>query len=217
MNMKTKSNESMTGMVILTCLILTLANCRSELEIKSRYRDAMSTRKDFHSIILNGIKIDTTIERISGFWLKTVSKEGQAPQIFFKTEDISSWKVLSTSCMIQELKWVFSKPGSCEEGWEMGRSLARTITFLAIHQGREQPITTNKNPSVILSIRQIIENTASCLKDGLGGLRDSLKKVCMLKGLLLESEGMIRRISEGKSLEEAGFSYEDLKNGKYSQ
>lgn len=211
---------------------------------KAQYHTKFSSQTHTHKS--PNINVKVTYEKhqltpLSLFvWFKKVLINGKNKRIYFKTNPKNSWKILQKGCPKGNFKEL-DRNKECSEGWEIGKMIARTITYLAIMQGRELRETILREESArnnTLEIKREMENlgeksrvnmdgvsdtiinaitkTSICIKNGLSHFSDknSIKKKCILKAMKLESDTLIEEILEGAVLHGFKCDYEALKKGK---
>jgi hypothetical protein len=120
----------------------------------------------------------------------------------------------------------------CADGWEIGKVIARTITYLALHRGhmelgkpsetlRDATTKTMADASkeidmdeVTSNIRKVVTRTAKCIKQGLSLSGFTMKEMCIHRSMMKEANKLINKIF--KNAAEHGFKcdYEALKEGK---
>ncbi len=96
-------------------------------------------------------------------WYKLVKEEGQPAAIYSREKASDQWKLLPKGCaahMPSEAKIT----DKCSEGLEIGKVIARTITYLALHRGHMEVESSGASSKALtpnlkdLNVEEISEN-----------------------------------------------------------
>lgn len=97
------------------------------------------TGKHTHISIVNGKKttVEITKHLLEGstqhIWFKIIKTEGSPTIAYSKQMASHEWKLLPKGCSAHEPVKAKNLE-KCSEGWEIGKMIARTITYLALHK-----------------------------------------------------------------------------------
>lgn len=167
---------------------------------------------------------------------KEVRKEGKLIELYTKGHMGHSWKKVPIGCLKnQRPKTQERKTENCANGWAIGKIIARTITYLALHHGQSElgkvnvpgleahsskraiggrTNGANDFEEVAENIRNVVKKTAGCIKEGLALSGITVKEVCIQKAMVKEAKELIQKILSSAAKNGFKCSYEALKQGK---
>lgn len=166
---------------------------------------------------------------------KEVRKAGRLLELYTKGKMSHPWKRVPIGCLKnRKLKTQRRKTENCANGWAIGKIIARTITYLALHHGQSELGKVNIKgfkgrgsgksigrgadqfdfEEVADNIRKVVKKTAGCIKEGLALSGISVKEVCIQKAMVKEANELIQKILSNAAKNGFKCSYEALKQGK---
>lgn len=154
------------------------------------------------------------------YYKKTVN--GNNVSVYFRYDPNSQWRLLPKGCPAPEIK---PKEGNdkCEMGWKVGKVMATTAVYLGSKKGAEEAQVTNTkagkpsthkgsvadvakavdrklieqtNKAIAAAAAKIANNLQNCVKRTITKTGFTVKKVCMHKGLVAESDALINSLKE---------------------
>lgn len=223
-------------LVVLTLFVTSIACSEASRNIYKLHEEG-KIGKHTHISIVGGKKILVEIGKhmmkgtSSHIWYKLIKEKGRPTLRYTKQHPSEKWQLLPKGCSAHEPV----KPRNvdkCADGWEIGKVIARTITYLALHRGHMEMGNSgktqhNSTPRTMAStatqvdmdevaenIRKVVSKTAQCIKKGLSLSGFTMKQMCIHRSMMKEANKLINKIIENAA--EHGFKcdYEALKEGK---
>jgi len=186
-----------------------------------------------HTVISNGKKLNVEIFRRSlkgpkFLYFKKIQMAGKLRKLYYKGRPQEKWTEVPKGCANTHTNQNYQKSELCQEGWNIGKVIARTITFLALSQGNirisgkkllevKNKLAIKKNIDmgiVTQNIRKVVKKTTQCLRHDMNFTGQSVKEKCIQKAMIKEAYKLIDQIVSTAG--EHGFKcqYEALKAGK---
>lgn len=229
--MKTNVN---TILILLSISLLCTASPARRNIYKAQ--EDQESGKHTHVSVVNGkkVQVEITQHQMEGtntnIWYKVIKAEGQSAIVYSREKSSDQWTLLPKGCVAHQPTKA-KTADKCSEGWEIGKVIARTITYLALHRGHMEVESSgssiesqaNKNDlskkdinveEISENIIKVVNKTAQCIKQGLTTSGSTMKEMCIHKAMMKEASILIKQIVENAA--EYGFKcdYEALKEGK---
>lgn len=225
------------AVLTVTSLLLSTSFCGKNTYQKAKAKtESLNKNSHFHRVHQDGDTLTVEIHRYKEhpegeeIISKEVRKGGKLVELYTKGRMNLPWKRVPIGCL-KRMKGMKSQKRTekCANGWEIGKIIARTITYLALQQGHSD--TENENGGINSSernsksngfdmeeiaenIRKIVKKTAGCVKQGLSLSGVSTKEVCIQRAMVKESNLLIEEILSNAADNGFKCSYEALKLGK---
>lgn len=191
----------------------------------------------FHTFIKNGKRVTITISKhgenpLKALWYKTINKQGEKPEIYTRSHPSKAWTMIPPKTETPETSAATASnmASECTEGWEIGKVVARTITYLAMNQDSLKQLLggvtlrgeskkklgerTVDMDKVTIQIKKVVQETARCIKRSFSLMDKSIKESCIHKAIVKEAKILIEMIKSKAGQHGFKCSYSALVKGE---
>ena len=209
--------------VTISTILFTTILTASTLTRKPSPSLPASPLAHFHTFIKNGQRITISISKhgenpLKALWYKTVKQQGERAKVYTRSHPSHPWtEIPPNTAMASE----------CSEGWEIGKVVARTITYLAMHQdslkqllggatlrGEKRRQKTVDMEKVTQQVKKVVQETARCIKKSFSMMEKSVKEGCIHKAIVKEAKILIEKIKSKAAANGFVCSYSALVKGE---
>lgn len=228
---------TIVSITILAMLVSKSCSTHSKVRKPLTIKKATSGLSHFHTFIQNGKRVTITISKhgenpLKALWYKTVKQQGEKAKVYTRSHPSQSWAMIppKTEIPASGAASASNMASECTEGWEIGKVVARTITYLAMNQDslkqllggatlrgekkRKLGDRTVDMDKVTSQIKKVVQETARCIKRSFSLMEKSVKEACIHKAIVKEAKILIEKIKTKASLHGFKCSYSALVKGE---
>ena len=230
------SSSWLRGLVALLTLSAATAAYKPTLTTNNRKAGLKSDKQKpfLHTTVKNGKTIQISVSRKAGFsregkpiqtFIKTIKHQNKPLTAYFRKGRNEAWRRLQRGACFGPKKASLGgnnqRAKECAEGKEMGRIMARSITYMAITQNAAK-FGAQKKKMVDMDkfsdrLMEAVERVAGCIRRQIGEVSSgsgSPKQLCMMRGMISEGKALVGQIIEGAVLNGFKCDYKALMRGR---